>query len=130
MSDFTGEQSNDETTPASSGPEAKPFVYEPKTEDEIKKLAAATFGQQIFWSTMVADESLIPAIFMPLMFMDGDTINKLIAINAIPYEYLNKAGERLVNGYPIFISIQFVSAADYNRVVEKLKVIESAIDAA
>lgn len=111
--------------------EKQKFVYVPKTDDEIKQLAFDTMGQKIFWATMIPkeDNRMIHSVFMVLAFMDNESLKPLQDIHAIPYEYFAKAGDRSVNGFPMFMSAQYVSLEDYRRMVEKLKLLEAAVAA-
>jgi hypothetical protein len=52
--------------------------------------------------------------------VDVDQIGAII-------EYLDKAGERSINGYPIFMSCRVVHKDDWAQVAEKAMAIDAAI---
>lgn len=111
--------------------EKTPFSYTTKTDDEIKELARAVVSQQVFIGTMIPIEDanrMMPSVFMPLMFIEPDTLKQMDELNVVPYEFMDKAGPRSVNGYPSFMSMQFINHDDYRRLIEKVKAVEAAIE--
>lgn len=106
------------------------MTYEPKTDEQIKQLAVDTFNEKIFWATMIQhDPRMLSMVFMPLGFMEEKDILELKEHNAVPYEYMDKAGPRSVNGYPSFFSCHWINFKDYERVIEKLEEIKAAVEA-
>ena len=107
------------------------MVYQPKTDEEIKTLALDLFQTKIFIATMIKQdqqEHLIPMIFMPIAFADKKLIDELLRVDGIPYEYMDEAAPRSINGYPCFFSMHYLSRTDYKRVWHKLQEIKAAVE--
>ena len=106
-------------------------TYTPKTNEEIRQLALDAFKGNIFFATMIPDKDqdhLLPSVFMPIMFAGEELLKKLFELDAVPYEYFDKAGPRSVNGYPCFFSMYYLSGKDYDRVRSKLKEIKEVME--
>lgn len=97
--------------------------YKTPDEAEIRNLVQAMLGGSVFLSIQVPSDQMdmIPSIFMPIglgaigqMF---DTPDEISAFHPVLYEYLDQAGPRSVNGYPIFMSFKVIKASDYNDLV-------------
>ena len=79
-------------------------------KQELKQLALDIMENKVFGSWMIhpnESESLIGSIFTPLIFLNQEQLEKLK--NQKPahfYEYMDKAGPRTINGYPIFMSFR------------------------
>lgn len=96
-------------------------------EDDIKKVAKGLVEGHIFCLDM-APEDMWPMIFMPLgmgaqLNYDMDQIGNV-------YEWLDKAGERGINGFPMFLSCKLAHKDDWLAVIERAKKIEDAVKAA
>jgi hypothetical protein len=101
-----------------------------KTDAEIKQLAVDTLADKIFWMTMIDRIEDVGMVFMVFALMEPEDRRALLANRPILYEYIDKAGPRSVNGYPCFMSFQWVTDDDYQKVITKAREIKAAIDAA
>ena len=116
------------------GDSPKPeYNYVRKTDEEIKQLAMDYLAGKIFGNWMIPRhemQQVTGMIFMPMLLGGPEMIAQLM-VNDTPffYEYLEKAGPRSVNGYPIFFSMQTIDLADLNRVMEKGRALKAAMDA-
>lgn len=96
---------------------------------ELKKIAVALFGGQIFTTFHIraGHEHLGKQIFMPALFLDDEAREKLHARKPhVFYEYLSEAGPLSINGYPIFTSMQMLVKEDWEIVVGMSKKMEEA----
>lgn len=88
-------------------PEDKPgdkFVYRPLSEEQLEQLAQDIAAGQVFHSG-ICDVKMLPMVFMPLGLIEKARIKEMLDQGvSFFYEYMNKAGERSVNGYPMFMS--------------------------
>jgi len=102
----------------------KKYVYN-KTDQEIAQLAMDIVDEKVFgsWDLKGAEfSSILPLIFMPLMFIEEDTKEQVLkADTAHLYEYFSEASPRSVNGYPIFFSFRMLSKENSNQVFEKVE---------
>lgn len=111
-----------------------PVAYQPRTDAEIRQLALDLVAGKVFTDRHIrADEwqSMVGSIFM-VLGLGGPAIFTGIdpADIGFIYEYMDKAGPRGINGYPVFFSLHVVSKADANRVWDCMKAIEQALKAA
>jgi len=101
-----------------------------KTDDELHQLALAVFRGEVFTDRHVDDLHMVPSIFMILNFLDDDA---LATFRTTPpgmiYEYMREAGERSVNGYPMFMSMKLLNQADAQTFAEKYERIVQAVEA-
>lgn len=105
--------------------------YCKRTDREIKELALGIYKGEIFTSLQIRenDTYLLSTIFMPLMFMDKEQIDKMEKHKAYMfYANMSEAGPRAINGYPIFMSMNYINEEDCKKVLEKYEVIKKAID--
>lgn len=69
-------------------------------------------------------------IFVPLMLMDEETHKKVTALKPVVYyARMADAGPRAINGYPMFMSVAFLDAAQAQEVLGHLKKLKEAEDA-
>lgn len=101
-----------------------------KTDAELHELALAIFRGEVFTDRHVDDLRMVPSIFMLLHFLDDEA--RAVCREHPPemiYEYLREAGERTVNGYPMFMSMKLLNQADARIVAEKHARIVAAVEA-
>lgn len=82
------------------------------TEQELRQLAVDIKGGSVFTSNHIPPEDtmMLGSIFMPLFFMTEEQNKDFMDKKpALLYEYMREAGPRSVNGYPIFMSMKFVT---------------------
>lgn len=108
--------------------EKEPFVYQRKTDEEIKEVAIGIKSGAVFTSNHVSDWDMLPKIFISLGFaaMSGSSIIKDMEDNNIVfiYEYMDQRGPRCINGLPQFFSCRMLNEEDYNRVTGMCKKLE------
>ena len=83
-----------------------------KTEQELRQLAVDIKSGAVFTTNHMptSDEHMIGSIFMPLMLMNEEQHKDFIDKKpGMVYEYLEKAMPRSVNGYPTFMSFEFLT---------------------
>jgi len=98
-----------------------------KTDDELKQIAKDAWAGKIFTSNSIPehDVHLIPSIFMPLMFMED---HESLKDAAYIYAYLDKAGQRCINGYPIFMEFEIMTKDNASKVLEYYNKIKEAME--
>jgi hypothetical protein len=107
---------------------AKPPQEIPRlTDDEIKELARDIVEDKVFTSGMCPQE-MLGMVFMPYG-LGGMNNMDLANVGAI-VEHYAKAGERGINGYPMFMSCRVIHKDDWTKVGEKALAIDAAIKAA
>ena len=91
----------------------------PKTDEELKKLAQDLIGNRVFMSDQLRNPADLTMVFFPLAMLDEETVQRLRdeKITHV-YEYLDKALPRGINGYPMFMSCNLITEAEYKRVRE------------
>jgi hypothetical protein len=100
-----------------------------KTDEQLKQLAKDIITGLVFTSNHLPqdDPRLLGIVFMPLVMMNDEQQKDFVAKNpGMVYEYLDKAGPREMNGYPMFMSFQFITIDEY----EKLRVFYEELKAA
>jgi len=96
---------------------AKETLHRVKGNEELKQLAKDMWSGKIFSDRHIVNlkdqPSMAGSIFMPLVFLDKKQLKDLeeAKVNFM-YEYLDKAGPRSVNGYPIFMTVNFLSTGE------------------
>lgn len=81
----------------------------PKTKEELNQIALDIVEGKIFTSCQVKDFALVKSVFMPLMFLKSEDVEELIQEECeLFYEYLSEAGSHGINGYPTFMSAQYL----------------------
>ena len=101
-----------------------------KTDEQLKQLAKDIHTGVVFTSNHLPQEDpmLLGAVFMPLVMMSDQQQQDFVAQNpGMVYEYIEKAGPRSMNGYPMFMSFQFITIDEYEKVrvfYEELKAAE------
>ena len=90
-----------------------------KTDKELKKIAMGYMEGTVFSDRHIHESDalgMIPIIFMPIGLMEKKDFQELLddGMNMI-YEEMDKAGPRSVNGYPMFMSFQFLTKEEVVR---------------
>lgn len=104
------------------------FTIKSRKDTELKKIAADLYEGKIFTHTQIKNEQDILMVFMPIALgafknWPKENIDKIGLI----YEYIDKAGPRSINGYPIFFSFSMINKTDaalvekFYKKYEKLK---------
>ncbi len=100
------------------------------TPEKLKELGLDVFKEKVFFSTMIREEDmhLLSAIFMPVTFLDEAQVKQLDSDEVVAfYEYMDKAGPRSLNGYPMFMSMKTITKRDLK---ELQKIVQNLKDAA
>lgn len=101
--------------------------------EEIKQLATDIFLNKVFTSRHIAPQeaaSTVGMVFIPLALGGLSNCSKsYIKDIGMMYEYLDKAGPRAINGYPIFTSVRLASLKDSEKVWALYKQMKDAVDA-
>jgi hypothetical protein len=101
------------------------WVYTAKTPEQIEALAWDINAGHVF-GTWSCPPDMIRVCFMVLAFMEEKHLKNLKEQNiAHLYETMDKAGSRSVNGYPSFMSAQYINEDDMEKVITRLKEIEA-----
>ena len=113
-------------------PEVKkdpPKTVPPKTPDELKTLAVDIFQQKVFTERHITDPSMFGNVFM-VAALGGfaDCPEEYTQSIGMVYEYLEKAGPRSVNGYPMFMSLQLLNKEDAQKVWDMYFKMKEAVE--
>jgi hypothetical protein len=99
--------------------------------DQLKQLARDIHAGHVFTDRHVRpnDANLLSSIFLPLMFVNEEQLSALKADPpALIYEYFSEAGERGINGYPMFMSMKTISTSDWSELQAYLTALKEAPD--
>jgi|ERR1043166_2333163 hypothetical protein len=98
--------------------------------DELNTLVRDFVAGRVFTNAHVRDPHLLGTIFMPLGLgaFSGVPPEKLATVGMI-YEYMDRAGPRSINGYPMFLSFRVLSVGDASRLFAMAKKMEEAMKA-
>jgi hypothetical protein len=104
------------------------------TEEELGKIAVDLYKGLIFSSQdkrLVDKPEAIATVFLPLIFFKPEDRDKFFAQKpTMIFEYLDKAGPRIINGLPGFFSFQWLDEEEATRVLKiytKLKEAEKKV---
>lgn len=81
------------------------------TKQELWDLAVGIVSGQVFTDRHIRPEDYertVLAVFMPLVFADEDMITEIGKEASLLYEWMDKAGPRSMNGYPMFFSVHWL----------------------
>lgn len=99
--------------------------YRRMTDAAIKQLALDVVEGRVFgsWQLHASErDSLLPVVFMPIIFLDAITIKQIDADDIVHfYEYTSSAMPRGVNGCPTFGSMRMLDREDARRLDEQVK---------
>lgn len=96
-------------------------------DDEIKKVARGIVEGHVFTATMCPPD-MLSMVFMPLG-LGGLSEFELDNVGNV-YEWLDKAGERGINGFPMFMSCRLACQDDWDAIVDRAEKIEKALQEA
>jgi len=102
-----------------------------KTDEELKQIAKDLLADKIFTSAHLreGDESLIGSIFMPILFIDQKQRDELEANDVqVLYEYYSESGPRSLNGYPMFMSMKYMTRKEWEKVFNYHEKMKTALD--
>lgn len=89
----------------------KPTAAERKAA--LVKVAEDILDNKIFTSNHVAEQNMVTMVFPILSFLDKKMLTKMQKDDVVlMYEYMDKAGPRGVNGYPMFFSCRFLTRSE------------------
>lgn len=98
--------------------------YKTPDEEEIQKMALAFAAGTVFTSLHFTDErefgEMLPSVFLPIGLAGIKsffTEEEFVEFKPIFYQYLEEAGPRSVNGFPIFFSVKIMKWDDFNTLV-------------
>lgn len=101
-----------------------------QSDAELKQLAKDIVAGKVFHSGMLheSDSHIAGSIFMPLTFMTAKQMKALRKDNpGLIYEYMDKAGPRAINGYPIFTSCRMLNQKDLEKLREYIVKVQEAL---
>lgn len=102
-----------------------------KNSEELRKLAADTVLDKIFSSTMIDDTEdprILNKIFLPLLVLNEQQVKDVQAYDPVMfYEYLDKATEHKVKGYPVFYSVRMLDVLEFDEYSNAVWQCEKAI---
>lgn len=90
-----------------------------KTDEELRQIALDWVGGSIFSDRHIMDgdkPEMIRSVFMPLFFADEEFLKTMRDDNvAMFYEHMDNAGNRSINGYPVFMQMKTLTADEVDR---------------
>lgn len=108
----------------------------PKTDEELKQIAIDILAGRIFSDRHIqAGEpeewaSTVKMVFMPIALMRPDELRKIVEEDGATfiYEQMEAAGPRSVNGLPIFMSFQFLTKPETEKMLDYYDALKKAQD--
>lgn len=120
---------NKENNAETSNKVSRKWDFTPLTDKEIANLANDMYRGLIFTDRHVQRHEDVPSVFMPLILLKEEDIEKLKANPpGMIYEYLDQAGPRAINGMPVFWSFRMIGTEDATKVMERYKKIKQAVE--
>lgn len=111
----------------------KPTKIDDKPAAYLTQLAKDIVGNLVFTDRHIREfdfPTVFGMVFMPVMLgAFADTTEEYRNDIGMIYEYIDKAGPRSINGYPIFFSMCYINKHDAQIVWEKVAKIEEALKA-
>jgi hypothetical protein len=100
----------------------------PKTDAELKGIAEGLAAGRIFSDRHIPPNELSGfEVFLPLTMMSPDDFEKFKKMDVgMIYEYLDNAGPRSVNGFPIFLSFKTLTKDETRKVLATWKALKEA----
>jgi len=98
--------------------------YTPKNRSELRQLAMDIVNGHVFTSRHIREsrQDMMGMVFMPVLFMTPEQQKEWEEAEiTLIYEYLSKAGQRSINGYPIFMSCNSLDKTDDAKVWELVR---------
>lgn len=90
-----------------------------KTEEELKQIAIDLVEGKIFSILNLRSPNDVTMVFLPIALgAFNECTKEQIEDIGLIYEYLDKAGPRAINGYPSFMSFQYLPRDLSMRVLE------------
>jgi hypothetical protein len=103
------------------------------TDSEVRQLALDIVQGRVFTSLHILSEDfagVASMVFLPIALGGQEIIDEFKRNDvAMVWEYIDKAGPRSINGYPIFFSFRCVTRADAARVRAKHEEFAAVMDA-
>lgn len=89
-----------------------------KTDEEIRQLAIDVVEGRVFGS-WACDPDSWKLVFMPLGLLGPEDVEGFRDVCSV-YEYIDKAGPRTCNGYPMFMSCNMLYRNDCRRLYDAI----------
>lgn len=101
-------------------PAPKRLIVERLPEDRLRAMVFDILEGRVFTSHQ-CDPDLLSSVFMPIAFgcladYPKEDIEQLGTI----YEYMQEAGPRSINGFPMFFSCRFIHRDDWKIIAETI----------
>lgn len=101
----------------------------PKTDEELIQLAKDIWAGQVFTSAQCDEPHLLQMIFMPLTFMKPEQLQQLKDDDVtLFYGRMSDAGDRGINGYPIFLKMDMLVRGEQERLAKYIDVVRAAME--
>ena len=102
-----------------------------RTDEELKQLAKDMLADKIFTNAHIkkGDESLLGSIFMPIIFMEQKDRDKMEANGiCVLFEYYSEASTKSINGYPMFMTMKYMTKDEWEKVYIYHEKMKTALD--
>ena len=100
-----------------------------RTSEELRQIAQEIHAGRIFTERHLSSAEMLGCVFLPLSFMDDAAIKRMEEAKVgMIFEYLDKAGPRSVNSYPIFFSMQTATEEEAAKIWDYYRAIKEAVD--
>ena len=99
-----------------------------KTEEELKQIAEDMYRDIIFSQLHIKRPEDVPTSFMALRSINQEVMDKIESGEIFfIYEYMDKAGDRCVNGMPVFMSFKYLNKDDTEKMLKYYNGIRNAV---
>jgi len=106
-------------------PEEKPTKVPDRQPEELSQIARDIVKRQVFTDRHVRSMDDLSLVFMVIpLGAFKDCAKEYVEDVGMIFEYMDKAGPRSINGYPMFLSMQILSKHDAKIVWEKVTKLE------
>ena len=98
------------------------------SKHDLKEIAKGIHKGEIFTSQHISPNeasNILGMVFMPLMLMgEADRQQMIVQKATVFFAYNKDAGPRSINGYPIFMSVNWLNDAEWVKILQYIKKLE------
>lgn len=105
------------------------MAHKTRSREELAGIARDVVHGKVFgtWSLPKKDSHLLSSVFMILAFASPTTAKEMADDGIVHlFEYIDKAGPRSINGYPMFMSAHMVNKEESEIIGEMVKKLNAA----
>jgi hypothetical protein len=99
-----------------------------RSDEELKQIAIDILAGRIFTSNHIGEDMLMHTFMVMALMSEEEKVQFMEKKPVMVFEYLSKAGPRSVNGYPVFLSLEYLVEDELNIVNKYYDALKKAQD--